>query len=331
MVSLPELGLLPGLLSVNFAPLFEQIPQLQTTAHTLAQRFTATFHGDYERWQAALDSLPDIETTASLLGDTVCVAGHPDQAQCKSLRSALMELHPWRKGPFNLFGVEVDCEWRSDWKWQRVVSHIQPLRAAKVLDVGSGNGYFGWRMLQQGASVVVGVDPTLLFCMQHRAINKYLHDERNWVIPLTFEELPAAQFDAVFSMGVIYHRRKPRDHIQRLFQFTRPGGQVVLESIVVNGSPSLKPAGRYARMANVHTVPSTKKLCSWLSDAGFVDVQLVDVTPTTTLEQRSTSWMRFESLEDALDPDNPKQTVEGLPAPSRGIAVAIRPEDGKAG
>ena len=331
MVSLPELGLLPGLLSVNFAPLFEQVPDLQTTAHTLAQRFTASFHGDYERWQAALDSLPDIETTASLLGDTVCVAGHPDQAQCKSLRSALMELHPWRKGPFNLFGVEVDCEWRSDWKWQRVVSHIQPLRAAKVLDVGSGNGYFGWRMLQQGASVVVGVDPTLLFCMQHRAINKYLHDERNWVIPLTFEELPAAQFDAVFSMGVIYHRRKPRDHIQRLFQFTRPGGQVVLESLVVNGSPSLKPAGRYARMANVHTVPSTKKLCSWLSDAGFVDVQLVDVTPTTTLEQRSTSWMRFESLEDALDPDNPKQTVEGLPAPSRGIAVAIRPEDGKAG
>lgn len=315
---------------MNFDPLFQQIPKLHASAETLAARFHRDAHGDFERWQAAIDALPTIDVTANVLGDMVSVTGNVDQAQAKSLRTALMELHPWRKGPFDLFGVEIDTEWRSDRKWQRIAPHIKPITNARILDVGCGNGYFGWRMLQRGASLVVGVDPTLLFCMQHRAINKYLNDQRNWVIPLKFEELPKVRFDAVFSMGVVYHRRKPRDHVERLYQFTRPGGQVILESLVVNDPPSLKPAGRYARMANVHTVPSTTKLCNWLSDAGFTDVKLVDVTETSTLEQRSTSWMRFESLEEALDPDNPKLTVEGLPAPRRGVAVATRPKDGKA-
>jgi tRNA (mo5U34)-methyltransferase len=30
------------------------------------------------------------------------------------MRQALMGLSPWRKGPFDLFGVHVDTEWRSD-------------------------------------------------------------------------------------------------------------------------------------------------------------------------------------------------------------------------
>ena len=331
MVPVPELGFLPRLLPVNWAALIQHVPQWQATADVLSERFHSSFHGDFDRWQAALDELPTIEVTSSALGDVVSVSGTVDRSQAKSLRTTLMELHPWRKGPFNLFGVEIDCEWRSDWKWQRVAPHVKQITNARILDVGSGNGYFGWRMLQQGASLVVGVDPTLIFCMQHRAINKYLNDDRNWVIPLKFEELPTAQFDTVFSMGVIYHRRKPRDHARRLFEFTRPGGQVVVESLVVEDMRSLKPAGRYARMANVHTVPSTRKLCGWLSDAGFIDVKLVDVTETTIREQRSTSWMRFESLEEALDPDNPRLTVEGLPAPSRGVVVATRPDNGKSG
>ena len=315
---------------MNWSALIEQIPQWQVMADTLSARFDKSFHGDFERWQTAVDSLPTIEVTSSTLGDVVSIDGKPTVAQTNALRSALMELHPWRKGPFNLFGVEIDCEWRSDWKWRRVAPHIQPISNARILDVGSGNGYFGWRMLQQGASLVAGIDPTLVFCMQHQAVNGYLNDDRNWVIPFKFEELPVAEFDAVFSMGVIYHRRKPKEHVRRLFEFTRPGGQVILESLVVNDVPSLKPAGRYARMANVHVVPSSKKLCSWLAEAGFVDVKLVDLTDTTTREQRSTSWMRFDSLEQALDPDNAQLTVEGFPAPCRGVAVARKPKDGKA-
>ncbi len=59
-----------------------------------------------------------------------------------------------------------------------------------------------------------------------------------------------------------------------------------------------------------------------LTEAGFSSAEVVDITPTTTMEQRSTDWMRFESLEQALDPLDRTLTVEGLPAPVRAIVVA---------
>jgi tRNA (mo5U34)-methyltransferase len=77
-------------------------------------------------------------------------------------------------------------------------------------------------------------------------------------------------------------------------------------------------------MRNVWTIPTPALLADWLAQAGFDDVRVVDVTPTTTGEQHATDWMRFESLADALAPDG-KTTVEGLPAPVRAVAVARKP------
>jgi tRNA (mo5U34)-methyltransferase len=51
---------------------------------------------------------------------------------------------------------------------------------------------------------------------------------------------------------------------------------------------------------------------------------VVDLNRTTTDEQRSTPWMRFESLAQCLDPDNPELTVEGYPAPLRAVVLATR-------
>ncbi|MCK5863518.1 MAG: DUF1698 domain-containing protein, partial [Marinobacter adhaerens] len=51
----------------------------------------------------------------------------------------------------------------------------------------------------------------------------------------------------------------------------------------------------------------------------------VDVTPTTTDEQRSTDWMRFNSLQDFLDPNDPSKTVEGYPGPLRATVIAEKP------
>jgi tRNA (mo5U34)-methyltransferase len=126
-------------------------------------------------------------------------------------------------------------------------------------------------------------------------------------------------------MGVIYHRRDPAEHAARLWSHLRPGGEVVVETLVVGGSEPLQPPRRYARMRNVWTVPTVELLLQWLEGAGFVDARVVDVTPTTTDEQRSTDWMRFESLAEAVDPHDPTRTVEGLPAPVRAVAVALKP------
>ncbi|MEZ5560828.1 MAG: tRNA 5-methoxyuridine(34)/uridine 5-oxyacetic acid(34) synthase CmoB [Pseudomonadales bacterium] len=327
---MPELGVIPGQ-RVSWPPqplLPAQIPGLAPVAALIAERYAESSHGNLPGWRAALEALPELRATTVGLADTVWAQGPVTTAERAQLENQLQRLHPWRKGPFSLFGVHIDSEWRSDWKWQRLYPHLLrhsgPVRG-QVLDVGCGNGYFGWRLLEAGAAVVVGIDPMLLYCLQHQAINRYLRDDRNWVLPLRFEELPDAEFDLVLSMGVIYHRRDPTEHLARLWRHTRPGGRVVLESLIVRGGEPLVPAERYARMRNVWVVPTTDSLCRWLSEAGFVEVTLADVTPTSTDEQRATRWMRFQSLAEALDPLDPTRTVEGYPAPVRAVVIATKP------
>jgi tRNA (mo5U34)-methyltransferase len=297
---------------------------LRRVTQLAEERMAAHPHGDLPRWQAAIDCLPAVRTGARLdqgtpaLGEAIEDGGN--------LAGLLMELHPWRKGPLQLGGVTIDTEWRSDWKWERVAPHID-LGGHRVLDIGCGNGYFGLRMLGAGAELVVGIDPTLLFVMQSFACRHFSGDLPNYVLPLGIEDLPAgpAGFDTVFSMGVLYHRKDPTEHLRRIRGLLKSGGVMVLETLVLPGrgrDDVLVPEGRYARMRNVWAVPGTGRLESWARESGFEKIAVVDVKPTTVFEQRATKWMRFESLEQALDPDNPSRTIEGHPAPVRAILLA---------
>ena len=82
------------------------------------------------------------------------------------------------------------------------------------------------------------------------------------------------------------------------------------------------PEDRYAMMRNVWFLPTTDTLALWLRRTGFKDIRVVDQNYTTTEEQRSTDWMGFDSLKDFLNPDDPKKTAEGYPAPLRATIVA---------
>jgi tRNA (mo5U34)-methyltransferase len=192
--------------------------------------------------------------------------------------------------------------------------------------VGSGNGYYAWRMVGAGARLVLGVDPSLRVVCQYLALRHFFGDQGAFVLPLAFEELPqpVAGFDTLFSMGVLYHRRSPLDHLLGLRRWLRPGGELVLETLVAGQGENraLVPRDRYAQMRNVWFIPSPESLLTWLRRCGFRRPRLVDVTATTSEEQRSTDWMRFHSLRDFLDPEQPSRTVEGLPAPVRAIVVA---------
>lgn len=273
----------------------------------LRSRLHAGAHGDFEKWAGALDGL----------------------AQCRDpeeTEALLKQLSPWRKGPFELGGVLVDSEWRSDLKWARLADGIARLDGRNVLDVGSGNGYYALRMRGAGARSVIGVDPTLLYVLQFLAVNHFERDPAIFILPLRLHELPlpARRFDTTFSMGVLYHQRSPIDHLRQLRNTLKPGGQLVLETIFVPGEESYActPADRYARMNNVWLLPTIAELTTWLNRSGYRDVEVIDTSITSTDEQRSTEWMTFESLAEALDPDDPSRTVEGWPAPRRVIVTA---------
>jgi len=298
----------------------------------IARGLSPRRHGDLPRWLEVLENLPPltpdrIQLDAPRVGAWTDPA--PQPALVESLRTALQGLHPWRKGPFELFGVHIDTEWRSDWKWDRLADAIDDLAGRRVLDVGCGSGYHCWRMRGAGAAEVIGIDPTPLFVVQFWALQRYLQQPQVWVLPLGIEQMPdqLQAFDTVFSMGVLYHRRSPMDHLRELRDCLRPGGQLVLETLVIEGGPgaTLVPEDRYARMGNVWFLPSVDTLLGWLRKLGFTDGELVDVTVTSTAEQRSTDWMRFQSLTDFLDPNDNTRTVEGHPAPRRAIVTARVP------
>jgi tRNA (mo5U34)-methyltransferase len=288
-------------------------------------------YGDLARWLQVLADLPELTAELVTLDRArVGAAGQPlSETQREQLRSTLMGLHPWRKGPFELFGIHIDTEWRSDWKWDRLQQSITPLAGRRVLDVGCGNGYHCWRMLGDGAGEVIGIDPTPLFVAQFWALQKYLQQDDIWVLPVGIEDVPGKlqAFDTVFSMGVLYHRRSPMDHLQELRNCLVPGGELVLETLVIEGGPgdTLVPEGRYARMGNVWFLPSCDTLLGWLRKIGFSDPELVDVAVTSTDEQRATDWMTFHSLANFLDPQDPRRSIEGYPAPRRAMFTARAP------
>jgi len=300
-------------------------------AAACVERVRGAKHGDLPRWLDALDGLP-AHTAALVSGDVIQVgaAGDLPSADREALRNALRGLVPWRKGPFALFGVHIDAEWRSDDKWRRVRPHVD-LAGKRVLDVGCGNGYFGWRMLEAGADSVFGIDPSLLFTLQHAAVASLVEEggsARNLVLPLRLEDLarpslaPRRQFDAVFSMGVIYHRRDPQAHLTQLAGHAVERGLLVLETLIA--PETFVPQARYARMRNVWQVPDIDTIDRWLTATGFTPGTVVDITPTTSAEQRTTEWMPYQSLSDALDPNDATRTIEGHPAPARAVILAHR-------
>lgn len=285
--------------------------------------------GDLPAWKASLAKLPAV-TTQHLDFTTGVHIGQPedcDETTRATIRSVLEELIPWRKGPYYVHGIHIDTEWRSDWKWDRVLPHLAPLKDRLVLDVGCGNGYHCWRILGAGAKRVIGIDPSPRFIVQFHMIKHFAGPHHPVdVLPLGIEHLPEKlqAFDTVFSMGVFYHRRSPMDHLLELKNTLRPGGQLVLETLVIEGELGdvLVPEGRYGMMNNVWFLPSCDTMISWLRKMGFHNPRVVDVCPTTTEEQRSTEWMRFHSLPEFLHPENPALTIEGHPAPIRAVFVA---------
>lgn len=279
-------------------------------------------------WQNIITELPALKPSVVDLISGVTIGCNEDinKQQKENIKKLLQQFHPWRKGPFSIFDILIDTEWCSDWKWDRLKKHIAPLKDRIVLDVGCGNGYHCWRMIGENAKYALGIDPTILYTMQYQAFAKYLPKHPAFVVPLKIEDVPEnlETFDTVFSMGILYHRRSPIDHLYNLKGCLRSGGELILETLVIDGKKGeiLLPEGRYAKMRNVWFLPTCLTLESWLKRCGFVNIKLIDVNQTQITEQRSTSWMTFESLENFLSSKNQKITVEGLPAPKRAIFIA---------
>jgi tRNA (mo5U34)-methyltransferase len=286
-------------------------------------------NGNIPKWSQAIDTI-DALPKGKISLKKPYISINKDCIDSELLMDALYKLVPWRKGPFMINGLAIESEWDGDMKWQRISKHIKPLKNKRVLDVGAGNGYFTLRMAMEGAKRALGIDPFLLFNYQFRAIKSMIESPLNaLLLPMKLEEIPKKPiFDTVFSMGVLYHQRDHMAHLSQLKEMMAPDAEFVIETLVVEGPEDyiLVPKDRYAQMRNVYSIPSIKTLKSWLNDANFNNVKVVDVSKTTTAEQRKTPWIgeNGASLEDFLNPLDDSLTIEGYPAPTRAIVVCER-------
>lgn len=335
----------------DFSEVFQQLALLgreRPGLHTwlaklpeqLADGLDAKRFPEFAGWWKRIEKLPQVVsaeislTSSAVTAEKACLEGDKSLAdnQQRMITGLLQDLKPWRKGPYQLQGTFIDTEWRSDFKWDRLAPHLSDLRGRKVLDVGGGSGYHAWRIAGAGADFTLCIDPSPRYFAQFEAVRKLMGPKNRpavYHLPLGIEAVPAQieAFDTVLSMGVLYHRRSPLDHLYELKDCLRAGGELVLETLVIEGDKNacLMPEERYAAMGNVWFLPSVAKLELWLRRCGFTNIRCVDLNLTSLDEQRATDWMTFQSLTDFLDPDNSKLTREGYPAPLRAILIATKP------
>lgn len=300
-------------------------PLLERAAQSVLQQRNARA----EALHRLIQMLPTKTASHVVLDQDRVAIGRPSDLsddQRARLNTVLLGLKPWRKGPFDCFGIQIDGEWNSALKWRRVEPHMAPLAGRRVLDVGSSNGYYLFRMSAHHPRLVLGVEPYAAYYYQFLALQHFAQLPGIHCFPLKLEDLSGMTdwFDTIFCMGVLYHRRSPLDTLARLKGLLTPGGQLILETLIIQGEDekALFPRSRYACMRNVYFIPTVRCLQNWLERSGFDHIRCVDVTPTTSDEQRKTPWIDSDSLDAFLDPLNEGLTLEGYPAPVRAVVIA---------
>jgi len=233
-------------------------------------------------------------------------------------------LIPWRKGPFNLAGLEIDSEWQSNLKYNLLKPHFE-LKNKIVADVGCNNGYYMFRMLKEQPKRLVGFDPSPIFNTQFDIVNHFVKSDIKYeLLGVEHLEFYEHKFDMIFMLGVLYHRSDPIASLKSLYRAMNKNGEIIVDSFIIDGDDevALTPKDRYAMIPNVYFIPTINCFKNWMSRAGFVDIELIEITTTDSSEQRVTNWTFEQSLDNFLDPNDSTKTIEGYPSPKRGYLKA---------
>lgn len=270
-------------------------------------------------------SIPAMTSKRLIVNEPVLSIGDKDELneqQQQTVAMLLEKLRPWKKGPLNLFGTNIDTEWRSDWKWERLQEALPDLKDKVVCDLGCGNGYYMYRMLQYEPRLVVGIDPNLHAFLEFKMFQRFSGVEN-----IQFEYLRGDSiimfpnvFDVVFCLGVLYHTNDPIGMLRDIHKSMKGGSTLIVDCQGIPGDEdiALFPQKRYVNMKGVYFLPTISTLKNWLRRAQFTDFTVIFSQVLSTEEQRITEWAPVNtSLKESLDPSDEGKTIEGYPAPHR--------------
>lgn len=250
----------------------------------------------------------------------------------QTLQDLALDLKPWRKGPFCLYGAEnnsqfyIDSEWQSNKKMKLILQALDTigynLKDKVVLDVGCNNGYYMFDLALRGVKHISGIDPIAIFFLQFYFIHKLTNISHCTFRLLGVQDVLQlnTKYDLILCLGVLYHRKEPLQTLKQLKSILAPNGILLLETLILQDKAAtcLCPYPTYAKMPNVFYIFSPQALQNLSLHAGFKSCEILSYSYTDNTEQRSTDFIDKKSLGDYL---TPTQTIEGYPPACRGIFV----------
>mmetsp|Transcript_13541 Transcript_13541/g.19372 ORF Transcript_13541/g.19372 Transcript_13541/m.19372 type:complete len:743 (+) Transcript_13541:190-2418(+) len=279
----------------------------------------------YDEIAALILSLPQMKSKTLQFNTPHLTIGNRDELTSKQAIAwdhCATKLRPWKKGPLKIFDTTIDTEWRSDWKWERLQKSLPNLDDKVICDLGCGNGYYMFRMLEYNPRFVLGIDPNLHAFLEFQVFSRF-----SSIPNLKFEYLRADcltilpnVFDVVFCLGLLYHTPDPMGMLKDIKKSMKNGSTLVVDCQGIPGEDdiALFPKRRYANMKGVYFLPTLNALKNWLKRSNFVDIEVIFSEILSVDEQRITEWAPMhKSLKESLDVNDPNKTMEGYPAPHR--------------
>lgn len=318
-----------GYIAPDYLEKYNDDLESETILAIRQERQTQLFEAKTKRYYQAVQAVRDIESNKFDFSGSVIKVGEADELsfeQQQRFNHSLKAFCPWKKGPFELFGTLIDAEWRSDWKWERILPQIQSLTDRKVADIGCHNGYFMFRMAHQKPACVIGFEPYAKHLWNFQLVQNIVRQEMLHFELLGVEHIDLYPdfFDTIFCLGILYHHTDPVGLLRKLHKSLKKTGEIIIDCQGIPGDlpVALTPEKRYAQARGIWFLPTQSCLKNWINRAGFNNVNCFFAEPLSTEEQRRTTWADIDSLSEFLDQTNSSLTIEGYPAPWRYYVIA---------
>ena len=131
-----------------------------------------------------------------------------------------------------------------------------------------------YRMADQRAEFILGIDPVVPYWSQFKFINHFAKCDNLQMELLGVEDCIHFDklFDVVFSMGIIYHHRNPIQQLLDIKKSMRREDNLFLKRLAFleKKSIALFPEDRYAKMRNVWFVPTLSCLVNFAKKLDLV-------------------------------------------------------------
>lgn len=234
-----------------------------------------------------------------------------------------------------------------------------------VLDVGAANGAACFEVERRGVSRVVAVDIDSGTDFGFERTRDFLGSRAEFIRASIYElpELLSAQFDLVFFFGVLYHLRHPLLALDKLHRLVRPGGSVLIETVVCDDEiPELsdRPAALFYPRDELNGdasnwfAPTVQGLIDWCETSGFaVELRvrrpsdrphrcLVRASrstdppvyqcisyerPIRATVERSAAWSIAASAHSTSETDHSSEQETSLPLPPPEMRALVGPTD----